>query len=69
MTIKKLNLPMKRLATSFLLNWKIRENRKPLIIKGARQVGKTWLMKNFAEEQFNDYIYINFERHSIKHVI
>jgi uncharacterized protein len=62
MTIKKLNLHMKRLATSFLLNWKIRENRKPLIIKGARQVGKTWLMKNFAEEQFNDYIYINFER-------
>lgn len=53
---------MKRLATSFLLNWKIRENRKPLIIKGARQVGKTWLMKNFAKEQFDEYIYINFER-------
>jgi hypothetical protein len=55
---------MERLATSFLLNWKKRENRKPLIIKGARQVGKTWLMKNFAEEQFEEYVYINFERDS-----
>lgn len=33
-----------------------------MIIKGARQVGKTWLMKTFAEEEFDDYVYINFER-------
>lgn len=53
---------MKRLAKSFLINWKNKPSRKPLIIKGARQVGKTWLMKTFAEEEFENYVYINFER-------
>ena len=53
---------MKRLAKSVLINWKNKPTRKPLIIKGARQVGKTWLMKTFAEEEFKDYVYINFER-------
>lgn len=53
---------MERLAKTFLTHWKTRENRKPLIIKGARQVGKTWLMKRFAQENFDDHVYINFER-------
>ena len=53
---------MKRLAKSVLIDWKNKPTRKPLIIKGARQVGKTWLMKTFAEEEFDDYVYINFER-------
>ena len=53
---------MKRLAKSVLVDWKDKSNRRPLIIKGARQVGKTWLMKTFAEEEFEDYVYINFER-------
>lgn len=53
---------MKRLAKSVLIDWKKKPTRKPLIIKGARQVGKTWLMKTFAEEEFDDYVYINFER-------
>lgn len=44
-----------------LIKWKSDENRKPLIIKGARQVGKTWLMKEFGREQYQNYAYINFD--------
>ncbi len=39
---------MKRFALEKLIEWKDKQNRKPLIIRGARQVGKTWLMKEFA---------------------
>jgi predicted AAA+ superfamily ATPase len=56
---------MKREAFKHLLDWKNSANRKPLIIRGARQVGKTWLMKEFAEMQYEDCIYINFERNEI----
>lgn len=52
---------MKRYAISELYDWKERKNRKPLILHGARQVGKTWLMIQFAKEAFGKYIYINFE--------
>lgn len=45
-----------------LVAWKDKPNRKPMLIHGARQVGKTWLMKNFAKNNFTDYIYINFEK-------
>ncbi len=48
-----------------LESWKNKVGRKPLIIKGARQVGKTWLMKKFAEDYFEDYVYINFENNSV----
>lgn len=41
--------------------WKNRINRKPLIVRGARQVGKTWLIKEFAKTNFNNYVYVNFE--------
>lgn len=53
---------MERGAKSFLIDWKQKKSRKPLIIKGARQVGKTWLMKDFAETDFSEHVYINFER-------
>jgi len=52
---------MKRLAYSELLKWKKSKRRKPLIIRGARQVGKTWLMKEFASNEYENTIYINFE--------
>lgn len=52
---------MNREAIHKMYEWKNRESRKPLILRGARQVGKTWLMKHFATEAFSDYIYINFE--------
>ena len=41
-----------------------KENRKPLIIRGARQVGKTWLMKEFAEKAYKSYVYINFDNNN-----
>ena len=44
-----------------LENWKKSKNRKPLIIRGARQVGKTWLMKEFGKNFFEKYAYINFD--------
>ena len=43
---------MKRFALEKLIEWKDKENRKPLIIRGARQVGKTWLMKEFGRTCF-----------------
>ncbi len=52
---------MERFAYSEMLDWKNSENRKPLIVRGARQVGKTWLMKKFAEAEYEDSVYINFE--------
>ena len=42
-------------------NWKESRNRKPLIIEGARQVGKTWLMQEFGSKAYEDTIYINFD--------
>lgn len=44
-----------------LVKWKYSSNRKPLILQGARQVGKTWLMKDFGETQFEKTVYLNFE--------
>ena len=44
-----------------LKKWKESKERKPLILRGARQVGKTWLMKTFGEEYYEKYAYINFD--------
>lgn len=52
---------MERIAMQYLYDWKAKKNRKPLIIKGARQVGKTWLMKEFGIRNFKQTAYINFE--------
>lgn len=52
---------MKRFAMQKLKAWKEAGNRKPLILSGARQVGKTWLMKAFGKEAFADVAYINFD--------
>ena len=40
---------MKRDAIQAMINWKNDEERKPLVLRGARQVGKTWLMKKFCK--------------------
>lgn len=53
---------MKRDAILQLHQWKAKKHRKPLIILGARQVGKTWLMKEFGASCFDETLYINFER-------
>ncbi len=52
---------MYRLAIEELKKWKTRKHRKPLIIRGARQVGKTWLMKEFGAEFYTQSVYINFD--------
>ena len=52
---------MKRDALQSLLAWKQKKDRKPLIIRGARQTGKTWLMKEFGRTCFKETVYINFE--------
>jgi len=52
---------MKRAIQNKLLNWKNTPNRLPLIIQGARQVGKTYIMKWFGETHFEHYAYFNFD--------
>jgi len=52
---------MFRYAINDLYKWKESKYRKPLIIKGARQVGKTWLMKYFGKEAYENTVYINFD--------
>jgi uncharacterized protein len=53
-----------------LIFWKDKKHRKPLIINGARQVGKSWLVKHFGEHYFaNDIVSINFEKQRDLHVI
>ena len=56
---------MHRIAIENLLKWKASKNRKPLIIEGARQVGKTWLMQEFGKQAYKDIVYINFDSNSI----
>lgn len=55
---------MYRSAIEKLYQWKESRHRKPLIIEGARQVGKTWLMKKFGSEAYADTVYINFDSNS-----
>jgi len=52
---------MKRKAVQKLIQWKNKKSHKPLIIKGARQVGKTWLMQEFGKIEYKQTAYINFD--------
>lgn len=53
---------MHRDRTSFLINWLNSNNRKPLIVRGARQVGKTWIIRDLAKSQGRELIELNFEK-------
>ena len=53
---------MKRLAEKQILEWKDASRRKPLIIRGARQVGKTWLVENVLARQFDSFVKIDLEK-------
>lgn len=53
---------MKRLALENLISWKNNKNSKPLLIRGARQVGKTWLLKEFGRSHFRQFHHFDFER-------
>lgn len=52
---------MERLAINQLVRWKESHRRKPLVLEGARQVGKTWLVKEFARLHYKNLAYVNFE--------
>lgn len=52
---------LKRNAIQDLINWKSSDDRKPLVMRGARQVGKTWLMKEFGQSYYESYVYFNFD--------
>ena len=53
---------MERKAYSQLLAWKNNPHHKPLILNGARQVGKTWLLKHFGEKEYRNVAYVNCDR-------
>jgi predicted AAA+ superfamily ATPase len=53
---------IKRTASEALIAWKNKPNRKPLILQGARQVGKTWLLKQFGQSEFEDTALFNFDQ-------
>ena len=52
---------MERLILNQLLNWKNSPYRKPLILKGVRQVGKTWILKEFGRRFYENTAYFNFD--------
>lgn len=52
---------MQRYALKHLINWKNKKNHKPLVIQGARQVGKTWLIQEFGKKYYEQVAYINFD--------
>jgi predicted AAA+ superfamily ATPase len=52
---------MERTLLKDLRAWKDDPHRKPLLLRGARQVGKTWLMKHFAKDSFEDSVYVSFD--------
>ncbi len=58
---------MKRIAEKQILEWKDSSRRKPLIIRGARQVGKTWLVENFLSDKFEYFVKIDFEERADLH--
>jgi len=53
---------MKRTAYNDLISWKNSKNRKPLVLQGARQVGKTYLVKEFGKREYKNLYYLNFEQ-------
>ncbi|MDX2250528.1 MAG: ATP-binding protein [Bacteroidia bacterium] len=53
---------MKRTLYGQLLAWKKSDRRKPLLLQGARQVGKTWLINAFGRNEYKEYVYLNFEQ-------
>jgi uncharacterized protein len=58
---------MRRKIESYLLAWKDSPHRKPLLLRGARQVGKSYLIRNFAQEHFPSFVEINLELHPQVH--
>lgn len=53
---------MKRSVYNSLIEWKLNKGRKPLILNGARQVGKTYVLQEFAKQEFSKYVYVSLDR-------
>ena len=60
---------MYRIATNKLIKWKNSQRRKPLIVRGARQIGKTWTVEQFGRENYDDIHKIDFEKRQDLHSI
>lgn len=60
---------MERAAFAELLEWKTSQRRKPLLVQGARQVGKTHIVSEFAKTNYKDFVYLNFEKRPDLHTI
>ena len=58
---------MKRSAWTELEDWKARAGRKPLLLRGARQVGKTWLMREFGRQKYDKVVVVNFDTNTTMH--
>ena len=56
---------MDRTLMAKLIAWKDKPRRKPLILNGARQVGKTWLLKEFGRTRFSNVAYINLDHNAV----
>lgn len=54
-------MPLKRSAITELIRWKDSAERKPMVLKGTRQVGKTWLMREFGQNYYDHFVYFNFD--------
>ena len=52
---------MKRKFYNELVKWEKENVKEPLLVIGARQVGKTWIIKSFCENTYSDYVYVNLE--------
>lgn len=59
--MKRMVVTLKRYAIECLIKWKASEERKPMVLKGPPQVGKTWLMKEFGQNYYENYVYFNFD--------
>ena len=51
---------LKRKIETYLSDWKKSDNKKPLVIKGVRQCGKTYIVKTFANDNYENVVYMNF---------
>ena len=58
---------MKRAVWTELEEWKARAGRKPLLLRGARQVGKTWLMREFGRQKYDKVVVVNFDTNTTMH--
>src|SRR5690554_2355117 len=58
-----MEVPVERLVMHKLVDWKKSRYRKPLLLRGVRQVGKTWLLKEFAQRHYENTAYFNFDEH------